>query len=101
MRRISITPRVSTEAWCFDMLHIKKEDHWSYIVFGEEWTNARVYGTVVQQVGEKFEILSDIDGERSVFGSDHLSIEEDVPCHQSGRLQLNSYLLEFKFKCAS
>ena len=76
------------------------EDCWSYIVFGEEWTNVKVYGTVVQQVGEKFEVLWDIDGERSVFGSDHLCIE-DVPCHQSGMFQLSAYLLEFRFKCVS
>ena len=70
-------------------------------MFGEEWTNVKVYGTVFQQVGEKFEILWDIDGERSVFGSDHLCIEEDVPCHQSGMFQLSAYLLEFRFKCVS
>ena len=78
MRRITIKSRVSTEAWHFDKQQIKKVDRWSYTVFGEEWTNVKVYGTVVQQVGEKSEILWDIDGERSVFGSDHLCIEEDV-----------------------
>ena len=67
---------------------------------GEEWTNARVYGTVAQQVGEKFEILWDIDDERSVFGSDHLCID-DVHGHQSVMLQLSAYLLEFRVKCVS
>ena len=71
-----------------------------YTVFGEEWTNARVYRTVVQRVGEKFEILWDVDDERSVFGSDHLCIE-DVHGHQTVMLQLSAYLLEFRVNCAS
>ena len=101
MRRITIKSRVFTEARHFDKERIKKDNRWLYIVFGKEWTNARMHGTVVQRVGEKFEILWDIDGESSVFGSDHLCIEEDVPCHEPGRLQLSAYLLEFRFKCGS
>ena len=100
MRRITIKSRVSTEAWRFDKQRIKREDCWQYTVFGEEWTNARVYGTVAQQVGEKFEILWDIDDERSVFGSDHLCID-DVHGHQPVMLQLSAYLLEFRVKCVS
>lgn len=76
MKRITVGSRVSTEAWRFDSQGTSTSDRWSYIIFGEKWQNARVFGEVTKRIGEKFEVIWDIDGEKSVFEMDCLCKED-------------------------
>ena len=72
MRRITIDSRVSTEAWCFDDIKKKEEERWSFPVFGEDYKNARVYGTVTGRSGQKFKVKWDVNGGESVIALDYL-----------------------------
>ena len=76
-RRIRIGSRVSTEAWRFDSLVPDDSDRWSFKQFGDTWRDARVFGTVVDRVGEKLLVLWDIDKETSLFETSVLTKEED------------------------
>ena len=44
--RIKVGKRVSTEAWRCDVSNANDEARWSYGVFGENWHDARIFGTV-------------------------------------------------------
>lgn len=86
-KRIRIGSRVSTEAWRFDSIVKEDLDRWSYKQFGDTWRDARVFGIVVDRVGEKLLVLWDIDEETSLFETSVLTKEEDG--HKSERLEVS------------
>ena len=49
--RIKVGSRVSTEAWTFDNKNVELEERWSFTQFGEQYLDARCYGTVIGKEG--------------------------------------------------
>ena len=75
-KRIRIGSRVSTEAWRFDPTKVDS-DRWSFKNFCEGWRDARLFGLVMEKIGQKWKVKWDFDGEISVFETDILFKESD------------------------
>ena len=82
-KRIKVNSRVSTEAWRCDIPKSEETARWSYSIFGKEWRDARIIGTVKEKVGIKWFVVWEIDGEEATFDSENLLIELDTAPKQS------------------
>ena len=80
-KRIRIGSRVSTEAWRFD--HTKVDsDQWSFKNFGEGWRDARLFGVVMEKIGQKWKVKWDFMGKfrylRQTFCSKRVTMLSQV-----------------------
>ena len=75
--RIKVGSRVSTEAWRFDNKNVELEERWSFTQFGEQYLDARCYGTVIGKKGEKWNVEWKIDKSEMAFESRYLQWEVD------------------------
>ena len=56
---------------------------WSYSLFGNDWNSARIIGTIIRKVGEKFIVKFDVDSEEQACESSNLAYEKyDTPFQQ-------------------
>jgi hypothetical protein len=77
--RIRIGSRVSTEGWRFDITSADTlvKNRWSYKIFGDQWVDSRVFGSVLGKIGCKWQVKWDIDQDISVFEGVFLQKEDD------------------------
>ena len=57
MNRIALNSRASTEGWRFDDAALDDKQRRSYLMFGENWRDSRLHGTVkARGGGEKWSV---------------------------------------------
>ena len=72
MNRITINSRVSTEGWRFDT-DTSDDERLSYLIFGENWRDSRLNGTVkARSGGDKRLVEWDIDKTKTEISTEYL-----------------------------
>ena len=76
MNRIALNSRVSTEGWRFDDSALDEKQRWSYLMFGENWRDSRLHGTVkARGGGDKWSMEWDIDKATRKISTEYLQKE--------------------------
>ena len=92
--RITVGARVSTECWRFDGKCKVLENRWSYSIFGEDWVDGRLKGTVKARAGgNRWLVKWDIDDSETEISTENLVNEDSKSSPAEGNFYVSVVLL--------